>query len=705
MEFYAGKVGTQGPLSIELSIELRINLQGGAVLGSRQTCGFFERRTGYEPRGCASLRGLASSALRSMHPREHLQKVGSMLPKTPILIAVFYLVLVVPSVLHALLFKRHSRAALGWISFIVFAPYVGAVFYVLFGVNRVRTRSRKLTQAARGSLQELETIHREEDFVVWESLEHAREHFSSTEIGILRAGSALTHVPLSPNNRVVPLHNGEEAFPRMLNAIRHAQSHVWLTTYIFETNAKGMEFIEALTDAHQRGVDVRVILDGVGELYFWPLAGPKLRKAGVPLARFLPPKLLPPQIFVNLRNHRKLLVVDGVVAFTGGMNIGGRHMALDPANPHPVQDLHFSLEGPVVHDFENLFLQDWVFSHRHDGNRAPNLPGGRIRDALQIASKTRRGQRALAAARTGEAIDIARGGDLARLEAVEMAMVSDRGAGIARVDEEPTSVADVVKVRSTGAPNPATLRAGERASRAQAADKNMAKDVSSSVSTPRRVVEAEAHSSDANQELERREGNAALPTQILSWQGQEDFDAWCRVIVDGPDHDLSKLETLISSVISSAQSRVVMFSPYFLPTESIESALVNAALRGVEVSVVIPEKTNQPLVHAAMYRGISWMLRRGVKVLLQPPPFAHTKLLIIDDRYVQMGSSNMDPRSLRLNFELAVEVMDVGLVDELIAYYEPVLARSKRLTIDMVRARPLHRRLVDGFAWLFSPYL
>src|SRR5690606_13787819 len=115
-------------------------------------------------------------------------------------------------------------------------------------------------------------------------------------------------------------------------------------------------------DAARRGVDVRVLLDGVGELYSWPRAGLALRRRGVRLARFLPPRILPPALRLNLRNHRKILVVDGATAFTGGMNLDARHLACDPTRKRRVVDLHFLIEGPVVSHLEAVFAADWRFA-------------------------------------------------------------------------------------------------------------------------------------------------------------------------------------------------------------------------------------------------------------------------------------------------------------------------------------------------------
>src|SRR5262249_54904289 len=130
-------------------------------------------------------------------------------------------------------------------------------------------------------------------------------------------GFAVTGLPLVSGNTVEVLHNGDQTFPAMLDAIRAATKRVFLSTYIFDAGPVGQKFAAALGDAAARGVDVRVAIDGVGALYSWPRAGAMLSQRGVRVARFLPPRLVPPSFSVNLRNHRKILAVDGRVGFTG----------------------------------------------------------------------------------------------------------------------------------------------------------------------------------------------------------------------------------------------------------------------------------------------------------------------------------------------------------------------------------------------------
>ena len=156
------------------------------------------------------------------------------------------------------------------------------------------------------------------------------------------------------------MRNGDDAYPAMLAAIDAAEKSVGLCSYIFRDDEAGMPFIEALIRAHRRGVQVRVLIDGIGGGYFWSGTYQRLHEAGVPVDRFLHSYVPWKTPFLNLRNHRKLMVVDGRIAFTGGINIGHENLlATNPA--HPVRDTHFRLEGPVVEQLTEAFADDWLY--------------------------------------------------------------------------------------------------------------------------------------------------------------------------------------------------------------------------------------------------------------------------------------------------------------------------------------------------------
>jgi cardiolipin synthase len=457
-----------------------------------------------------------------------------------VLLATAYVGAALAAAVHALLTKPDPRSAMGWMVLCWLFPLGGALLYLLLGVNRVRTRARQLRpgQLARPLPPDPAA-----------PLEFAAQ--------LTRIGDAITRRARLGGNEIVPLENGENAFQAMLSAIEGARETVWLSTYIFETDAVGRQFISRLAAAAARGVQVRVLVDGVGEWYSWPHAVRLLRRAGVRAARFLPPRLVP-LLFFNLRNHRKLLIVDGQKAFVGGMNIGGREVGKPPRRR--MADLHFQVCGPVIAQLAETFIADWAFA-------------------------------------TGE------------------------------------TLAQPLPVPANG----------------------------SSV---------------------------------------------CRVITEGPDEDSDKLLFVIVGAISIAHRQVLIMTPYFIPPPELTAALQAAALRGVEVNLILPGRSNLRYVDWATRRWLPPLLARGVHVYLQHEPFAHTKLLLIDGSYAQIGSANLDPRSLRLNFEIVVEVFDAAVCGQLTRY--ALAARDQAEPLVPTRTgigRSFAGRLRDSLFWLLSPYL
>ena len=260
---------------------------------------------------------------------------------------------------HALLHKRDPRATTLWLVLIWFLPVFGATAYLILGVNRIRRRALQLNVHATVARSIPENLGEPEPA----GAEHLRH--------LARTVNNVATRPLLGGNVVEPLLNGDAAYPAMLAAIESAQKTVSLCTYIFDSDANGQEFVAALSRAVKRGVAVRVLVDAAGARYSWPSIMRLLRRARVPADRFLPSSIFQAWrvATINLRNHRKLMVVDGHTAFTGGMNLrDGNLITRHPK--HPVQDLHFRVVGPVVTQLQESFVNDWAFTTGEtlDGN-------------------------------------------------------------------------------------------------------------------------------------------------------------------------------------------------------------------------------------------------------------------------------------------------------------------------------------------------
>lgn len=450
------------------------------------------------------------------------------------------------SVYHILLYKRDPRAALGWIIVCFFIPFAGPASYFFFGINRVRSKAKNIKRSFLS--------------VDYESGGTRPKVTLTTDTGLKAIGARITGRPTFAGNTVTTLHNGERAYSAMLDAINRAQHRVLLASYILNTDHTGLRFATALESAVERGVRVLVLVDGIGEMYSWPRASTVLAKRDITVARFLPPRLFPPSVYLNLRNHRKLLIVDQNSAYTGGMNISDDHIGSDE-KPRNISDVHFALAGPIVGSLAEIFYRDWYFT-------------------------------------TGDFFE--------------------------------------------------------------------------------------------NDELSDN-GNSG--------------DADCRAIPDGPNDELDALALTIESMISSASELVEIMTPYFIPSRELISALQAAVLRGVRVRIVLPGKNNLPYMHWANRNMLSELLKWGIEAYYQPAPFCHSKLFCIDREYCLIGSANLDPRSLRLNYELGVEVFSSKFSSELRSHFDSVIALSAPITYDQLAHRSVRIRLRDSTAALFSPYL
>lgn len=284
------------------------------------------------------------------------------------LAGVVYLLLAIAAGVHVVLNKQNEGAAFSWLGIIVLSPLLGAVLYWLFGINRIRRRAR----ADRPDRAARLPPHRDETLDGDSLLPHGtRERFEARWQQLMQLGAAIHPEAYVTGNALEPLVDGDEGYPRMLAAIDGARHSVRLSSYIFSHDEIGKRFVDALVAAHERGVHVRVLIDGVGVSYGlrWIRADRALRRRGVTSVRFLSAFSTAGTRFLNLRNHRKILVVDGEVAFVGGLNIRA-HNLVASAGRHATRDVHFAVRGPVVAQIDRVFCDDWQFAAKEQLERA-----------------------------------------------------------------------------------------------------------------------------------------------------------------------------------------------------------------------------------------------------------------------------------------------------------------------------------------------
>jgi cardiolipin synthase len=447
---------------------------------------------------------------------------------------------------HAVIYKRDSRSASIWVILIWVMPALGPLLYLLMGINRVQRRATRMRRAM--------VRHRS-------SLDVRADPPGTHLAPLARLVSQVIERPLTAGNRVEALMDGAQAYPAMLEAIACARSSVMLASYIFDSDGIGADFVAALERAHQRGVAVRVLIDDVDVRFSRHPVNKPLERAGVPVGVFNPPFVPARLNAMHLRNHRKILVVDGKVGFTGGMNIDKRYWRPE-APGEAYRDLHFRIHGPAVAHLAEVFADDWQYT-------------------------------------TDEAL---------------------RG--------EPWFCA----------PEPAG----------------------------------------------------------------EDL---VRGIEAGPDEAFERLRWAIVGGLSAAQRSVRVLTPYFIPDGALISDLNAAALRGVQVDIVLPATSDLPHVHWAAFGQLWQVLDHGCNVWLSAGPFDHSKLMVVDGAWTLLGSANWDARSLRLNFELNCEVYSVAFGAHMDGLVQARINGARRITMADLRARPLAVKLRDGAARLFAPFL
>lgn len=477
----------------------------------------------------------------------------------PHILALLSLILGLVAAIHATMTKQEVRTAIGWVGVIMLSPILGAVIYVIFGINRMHNRAineKHRHAISKGHVRAVDYDCSNEDIL---------KRFGRLALPMKRLGDHVSLGRMTSGNMLHVLDNGDQAYSAMLTAIESAKRCLILECYIFDRDDMGERFVEALSNAVNRGVSVRVLIDAVGARYSIPSIVRDLRRKQVPVAVFNGNIIMGLRLpYANLRTHRKILVVDNIVAFTGGMNIrAGFSQTL--SGEKAADDTHFRVEGPAVVDLFHVAANDWCFA-------------------------------------TGESLDS----------------------------------------KSWFIPPP---------------------------------------------ECKPNEGMCV------------------RVVPTGPDRLIETNQRMLIGAFSLAEKHIRIMTPYLLPDRELISALVTAARRGVEVDIVVPGNNNLKLVDRAMRAQFDQLLCDGCRIWRANGPFNHSKLMAIDDRWSYVGSSNLDARSLRLNFEIDMEIFD----ESLSRYLSEKIANEKKdarkvLLEDLIK-RPFLLRLIDKIIWLGSPYL
>ncbi len=446
--------------------------------------------------------------------------------------------------------RRESGATLAWIMVIIFLPALGVLSFWLLGTTRIRMLWRKR--------------HHAEQYLV-PSLARFRNQQKLTDTDELVASSLyslaakLDECGPQPGCEVEMYRDGSKALDALEHAIATAQNHIHLTYYIWEADETGRRFCQALTRAATRGVEVRLLVDDVGSYRTKTSFFSSLIAAGGEVSRFLPLNLLSRQVSVNNRNHRKIVVIDGKIGFTGSMNIGDLYAGL----AEPWNDLHLSVSGRVVYELQGVFCQDWFH---------------------------------------------ATGKDIAKKQYF---------------------------------PN-------------------------------------------------------------MHYHG----DVCAHFLASGPsDERWRTIHTLLFVAINTALEKVWIETPYFVPDPPITMALQTAALRGVDVRLLLPNRSDHFWVDYAGRSFFDELLEAGVRIFKMDDIVPHAKTVVVDQVFATAGSANMDQRSFRLNFEGNLFFFGKKIALKLEDDFLFQCHSAHEVTIENRKKLPHTVRLKEGFARILAPLL
>lgn len=467
--------------------------------------------------------------------------------------------------LHCLHRRRNPGATILWIFVTWSFPFIGALVYLGFGVDRVPDRGQQKLLADERLLRARKDERRSSPQAYWRECKSTRTaSIFHTEFD--RALDALIpEHPAHTCNKITPLITGDNAYPQMLGAIRNAKHHIHLQSFIIAGDATGKLFLNELAAKARAGIQVRVLYDRFGSTgaLFKGLFRRAQKTANLKVEGWTQANPLKRQFQINLRNHRKTLVVDGKTAFFGGINIQSKNTTR-PGKP-PLRDYHFKVEGPLVQGLQYSFLCDWYFI-------------------------------------TGESPEH---------------LLSENYF-------------------------PAVERAG---------------------------------------------------------------DITARLINTGPDSGCDIATQTFFNAITLAKKQILAVTPYFVPTVDILRALRAAALRGVDVRLIVPKENNHRYAGYAGKALYEDLLSAGAQIFERLPPFMHAKALIVDSEFSLVGTANLDERSLILNYETNVAVYDKHFANAMqLIIYEEIL-HSDEIRLNEWQRRPAYRRLIENLALLMSPVL
>jgi cardiolipin synthase A/B len=453
--------------------------------------------------------------------------------------------------IHAVMTARTPQGAIAWALLLILVPYFTLPAYALFG----RGKFQGYVKARRAGDSQIDHIARALEKKM--HLFRVREDETDPKYVALEA---LAETPFTSHNDAKLLVDGKEAFPVIFAGIESAATYIIIQFYIIRDDTLGRQLQSLLERKAREGVKVYVLYDEIGSYYLTRDYKRELAEAGVAVLPFRTSRGIRNRFQINFRNHRKIVIVDGNVAYIGGLNIGDEYLGKD-AQFGPWRDTQVEVRGPVVQAIQFAFLEDWYWAT----------------------------------------------GDVPELD---------------------------------WTPHPAS---------------------------------------------------------------EDNETALC--LASDPSDELETCGLFFMHAINSARHRLWIATPYFVPDSSLIHALQLAALRGVDVRIMMPEKPDHKLVYLAAFSYIAETEQSGVKFYRYQPGFMHHKVILVDDDLSAVGTANFDNRSIRLNFELMLVFADRAFTATVAQMLENDFKNCRQTTSADIADRPFYFQFAVRLARLMAPVL
>ncbi len=543
-----------------------------------------------------------------------------------------HLVLTVFMVVRILSTQRNTGIAIAWLVLLFAIPFFSIIAYMLVGEPYLG-KSYKLRNLQAQNM--LNRVAKRQDI----QLAKVDDTLSKRYQGVSRIGAYDTGLGVYDNHSMQLLTSADSIFDALIQDINNASTLILMEFYIIYPKGRVREVFQALIEAVERGVECQILADSVGSFSFFTDDWyQELVEAGVIIHQSLPVGLFK-TLFKrsDLRNHRKIVVIDDDIGYTGSFNL------VDP---------EFFKQDKAVGQWIDLIM--------------------RIQSDNAVSVVT-----ALAAV-----------------------SVTDIGAESTRnLQQLGYRIENNINMytRKLYRPKPAINDINDKASG------YLVRQIASLRLSDEYGHDFKTSEQDPNYETDL---DPSLPHYMQAIANMPVIDnVMAQVIPSAPRITEHVIYNTLLTIFHRADHRIQITTPYFVPDEALLAALITAAKRGVEVTLILPKKVDSFFVQHASQASYSILMEAGVKIALFKGGLLHAKTVVIDDDYCLFGTVNMDMRSFYLNMEISLALYTPSIVEQIYSCQQAYLTQCELLQWDEWESRPTYKQLFDSGIRLFSPLL